>query len=167
MQTISDKGTDMHRIGYLLQDGFQIMAVATQAVFEYANMVAGEPFYQVENYSLAGKEVRSSLGLRVETRVPTARTQVDTWIVTGVGDPLSFPASDEEQAFLKKAATRARRVAAICTGGFVLGSRGCWKDGAPPRIGISRARCRSAFRIFRWKTIESISLTARSGRRQA
>ncbi|EJL81554.1 transcriptional regulator containing an amidase domain and an AraC-type DNA-binding HTH domain [Herbaspirillum sp. CF444] len=114
----------MHRIGYLLQDEFQIMAVATQAVFEYANMVTGEPFYQVENFSLAGNEVRSSLGLRVETRVPTARTQVDTWIISGVGDPLRFPASAEEQAFLKKAATRARRVAAICTGGFVLAESG-------------------------------------------
>ena len=35
----------MHRIGYLLSDGFQVMALASQSVFEYANVVTGEAFY--------------------------------------------------------------------------------------------------------------------------
>ena len=40
----------MHRIGYVLPAGFQVMALATQAVFEFANLVAGEPFYEVACY---------------------------------------------------------------------------------------------------------------------
>ena len=31
----------MHRISYVLPDGFQVMALATQAVFEFANVVVG------------------------------------------------------------------------------------------------------------------------------
>ncbi|HEX2010106.1 MAG TPA: GlxA family transcriptional regulator, partial [Roseateles sp.] len=37
----------MHKVGYVLIDGFQVMTLATQSVFEYANLVAGEPFYEV------------------------------------------------------------------------------------------------------------------------
>lgn len=114
----------MHRIGYLLQDGFQVMALATQSVFEYANLVAGETFYVVENFSVGGDEVRSSLGLNVTTRQATLRSPVDTWIVTGVGDPVRSPASAAERAFLTKISTRARRIAAICTGAFVLAESG-------------------------------------------
>ena len=51
---------DMHRIGYLLSDGFQVMAIATQSVFECANLVSGSPFYAMETYSVDGGEVRSS-----------------------------------------------------------------------------------------------------------
>jgi transcriptional regulator GlxA family with amidase domain len=114
----------MHRIGYLLQDGFQVMALATQSVFEYANLVAGETFYVVENFSVEGGEVRSSLGLNVTTRQATLRSPADTWIVTGVGDPVRSPASAAERAFLIKISTRARRIAAICTGAFVLAESG-------------------------------------------
>ncbi|MDP3367450.1 MAG: GlxA family transcriptional regulator, partial [Pseudomonas sp.] len=34
----------MHRIGYLLSDDFQVLSLATQTVFEYANIVAEAPF---------------------------------------------------------------------------------------------------------------------------
>ena len=44
----------MHRIGFLISDGFQIMALASQSVFEYANMAAGEPFYVLGNFSVSG-----------------------------------------------------------------------------------------------------------------
>jgi transcriptional regulator GlxA family with amidase domain len=114
----------MHRIGYLLQDGFQVMALATQSVFEYANMVAGEPFYVVDNFSVKGGDIRSSLGLNVTTRQATLRSPADTWIITGVGDPVHSPASAAELAFLNKISTRARRIAAICTGAFVLAESG-------------------------------------------
>lgn len=50
-----ERGTQaMHRIGYLLKEGFQVMALGTQTVFEFANVVAREQFYQVSNYSLEG-----------------------------------------------------------------------------------------------------------------
>lgn len=114
----------MHRIGYVLTEGFQVLALATQSVFEFANLVTGEPFYAVENYSAAGGEVRASLGLSVGTRTLSARSQADTWIFTGVVEPLARPTPPVELAFARKASQRARRVAAICTGSFVLAEAG-------------------------------------------
>ncbi|WP_322045569.1 GlxA family transcriptional regulator [Paraburkholderia sp. J67] len=114
----------MHRIGFLLSEGFQIMALAPQSVFEYANMTAGEAFYSLENFSVEGGDVRSSLNVSVGTRALRGRLEIDTWIVAGVNDPLSDPASPEILAFLRKTAPRARRIAGICTGGFVLAEAG-------------------------------------------
>jgi transcriptional regulator GlxA family with amidase domain len=114
----------MHRIGYLLADGFQTMALATQAVFEYANFVAKEDFYVVQNYSVTGGEVRSSFGASIGTRALSRSSLAETWIVAGVNDPLAFPAPANVLGFLRRAATRSRRVAAICTGGFVLAQAG-------------------------------------------
>lgn len=52
----------MHRVGYLITEGFQIMSLATQAVFEFANIVAGEAVYKIQNFSIEGGTVRSSWG---------------------------------------------------------------------------------------------------------
>lgn len=114
----------MHRIGFLVSEGFQIMALAPQSVFEYANIVAGEPFYALENFSVAGGAVPSSLGVAVGTRSLRGRVEVDTWMVAGVNDPLQSPAPQKILDFLRKAVHRARRVAGICTGGFVLAEAG-------------------------------------------
>ncbi|WP_244808227.1 GlxA family transcriptional regulator [Caballeronia zhejiangensis] len=114
----------MHRIGYLLSDGFQIMALASQTVFEMANDVSGEAFYGIENYSTAGGEVRSSLGMKIDTRAITARTQMDTWIAVGVTTPLTIAPPADVFAFLRRAAKRTRRIAGICTGAFVLAGAG-------------------------------------------
>ncbi len=114
----------MHRVGYLLSDGFQVMALATQTVFEYANLAAGEAFYKVENFSASGGDVRSSLGMTVSAGSFARRSEIDTWIVVGVNDPLASPPSAEVIAFLRKASSRARRIGAICTGGFVVAEAG-------------------------------------------
>jgi transcriptional regulator GlxA family with amidase domain len=114
----------MHRIGFLRSDGFQITALAPQSVFEYANIVAGEAFYTLDNFSVAGGEVRSSLGFPVGARSLCWQVDVDTWIVAGVNDPLTSPAPDDVLAFLREVGNRARRVAGICTGGFVLAEAG-------------------------------------------
>jgi transcriptional regulator GlxA family with amidase domain len=114
----------MHRIGYVLSDGFQVMALASQAAFEYANLVAKDDFYGVENYSESGGEVRSSLGMSVGTRALSPRSVAQTWIVAGVNDPVASPAPAGVLRFLRRAGTQARRIAAICTGGFVLAQAG-------------------------------------------
>ncbi|MGU7768940.1 GlxA family transcriptional regulator [Burkholderia sp. MR1-5-21] len=114
----------MHRIGFLISEGFQIMALAPQSVFEYANFVTGEPFYRLDNFSVAGGDVHSSLGFAVGTRSLRGRVDVDTWIVAGVNDPVGSPAPKEILAFLRKGGQRAARTAGICTGAFVLAEAG-------------------------------------------
>lgn len=114
----------MHKVGFLLGDGFQVLALSTQAVFEYANIVSGQPFYQIENYSMAGGQVASSLGLLVETRAVDQNSWVDTWIVSGVNNPISQPSTVPIQSFLQQTARQARRVAAICTGVYTLAEAG-------------------------------------------
>lgn len=113
----------MHRIGYLLPEGFQVMGLSTQAVFEIANLVVGEPFYAVENYALDGV-AHASTGLTVHARPLTARSHADTWLVVGVLSPLSTPLAPELPRLLGKIATRARRIAGLCTGAFVLADTG-------------------------------------------
>ncbi|PLP97226.1 GlxA family transcriptional regulator [Cupriavidus pauculus] len=114
----------MHRVGFLLMDGFQVMALAAQSVFEYANLVAGEPFYRIESYSVAGGPVRSSLGMAVETRPASTRVTIDTWVLAGAADPVATPTPQPVLDFVRKGAPRARRVASICTGAFILAEAG-------------------------------------------
>ena len=114
----------MHRIGYVLSDGFQMLALGTQAVFECANDLAGSPFYAIENFSAEGGGVRTSLGLSIDTRPLGRSSQADTWIVAGVNDPLTNPAPPNVLRFLRQRGLLARRVAGVCTGGFVLAEAG-------------------------------------------
>lgn len=114
----------MHRIGYLLTDGFQVMSLATQSVFEYANVVIDKPFYEVRNYSVQGGQLHSSLGMAVETLPVNRRCEIDTWLFSGIGTPLDIPTPVEVIQFAGEGAMRARRVAAICTGAFVLAESG-------------------------------------------
>jgi transcriptional regulator GlxA family with amidase domain len=114
----------MCRIGYVIRDGFQIVGLSTQSVFEWANVVTGEPFYALENFSAEGGEVRSSLGSILPTRSLHERVDVDTWIVGGVIDPLGSPPPENVVAFVREASTRTRRIGALCSGAFVLAEAG-------------------------------------------
>lgn len=114
----------MHRLGYVLGDGFQLMTLGTQAVFEHANRETGEAFYALDCYSVEGGAVLSSSGVRVDTRPLASCTQADTWLVAGVSDPIADPARPEVLKFLRRAQRHARRFAGLCTGGFVLAEAG-------------------------------------------
>jgi transcriptional regulator GlxA family with amidase domain len=118
----------MHRIGYLLPPGFQVIALGTQAVFEFANLVAGEPFYEIANYSQPGGAVSASLGTTVQTREFSARSRADTWMVVGVINPVSAPSSSSCPPGLLRALLRcsayARRTVGLCTGAFLLAEAG-------------------------------------------
>jgi len=114
----------MHRIGYVLTDGFQLLALATQSVFEFANLVVGKRYYELENYSAAGGVVRASAGLTVCARALGADSEADTWMFTGVVYPLGHQTSAAELEFARQVSSQARRIAAICTGSFVLAEAG-------------------------------------------
>jgi transcriptional regulator GlxA family with amidase domain len=114
----------MHRIGYLLTDGFQMLSLANQTVFEFANLVAGEPFYAIELFSPAGGTVLSSLGLGIDTRALQSPGLADTWMVVGVNNPLTSPPPAKALDFVRRCAVQARRTAGVCTGGFVLAQAG-------------------------------------------
>ncbi|MDM0078437.1 GlxA family transcriptional regulator [Variovorax sp. J2P1-59] len=114
----------MHRIGYVLPAGFQVMTFSTQAVFELANLMTRQSFYSMENYALGGGLVKASQGLAVQSRPLTARSSADTWLVAGAIDPLTTPTSPELLRLLSGVATRARRVAGLCTGAFVMADAG-------------------------------------------
>lgn len=114
----------MHRIGYVLPAGFQAIALATQSVFVVANLVAPQPFYEIENYSLAGGELRASSGLRLLTRRLTLRSRADTWMVAGGFRPQAAPVDRALVRLLQAGAQRARRTAGLCTGAFLLADAG-------------------------------------------
>jgi transcriptional regulator GlxA family with amidase domain len=100
------------------------MALSTQSVFEFANFVAGEAFYELNCYSEAGGEVQSSAGVCVMTQPLRSCTQADTWMVTGVFDPIAVPSSEGVRKFLRRCERHARRIAGLCTGGLVLAEAG-------------------------------------------
>lgn len=114
----------MHRIGYLLTEGFQVMALGTQTVFEFANVVAKEQVYHLTNYSIEGGQVRSSVGAIVETERADEHANADTWMVSGVVNPLVKSASEAQLQFLRSIAGRSRRTVGLCTGSFVLAEAG-------------------------------------------
>ena len=114
----------MHRIGYLLTDGFQMLALGTQSVFEFANAGLDQPFYAVEQYALEAGGVRSSMGVTVSCKALGEAGRLDTLVVLGVTDPLGNPTPASLVDFLKQHADIWRRVAGICTGAFILAEAG-------------------------------------------
>ncbi|WP_226099427.1 GlxA family transcriptional regulator [Dickeya oryzae] len=114
----------MHRIGLIISDHFQMLALSTLTVFEFANHVAEKPFYQPVVYSESGGTVRSSSGIGVDSERLSDETRVDTWLVAGVLSPVNEPASPGVVHFLQTTARQARRIAGICTGAFVLAQAG-------------------------------------------
>jgi transcriptional regulator GlxA family with amidase domain len=108
----------MQRVGFVVSHGFQVMSFAVASVFEFANMEVGEPVYEVHVLSETGPSVRSSIGVSV-TAEPFDDTGFDTLIVGGAEKP-----TPGLMKFLRQALGRSRRVAATCTGAFVLAEAG-------------------------------------------
>ena len=114
----------MHRIGLIISDNFQMLALSTLTVFEFANIVVGENFYRTAVYSEHGGAVRSSSGIGIDSAPLSTDPQMDTWLLAGVLMPTEQPATPGIITFLQTSARQARRVAGICTGAFVLAQAG-------------------------------------------
>ncbi|QYD72587.1 GlxA family transcriptional regulator [Paraburkholderia edwinii] len=112
----------MHSVGFVVFPNFYMMGFAAVTAFELANLVLEETAYEVTVVSETGGLVSASAGIRVDS-VPFSDTVVfDTvMFASGVETDLRSPALT---AFVKHALKTSRRVAAPCTGAFVLAESG-------------------------------------------
>jgi transcriptional regulator GlxA family with amidase domain len=111
----------MRKVGFILFPGFHVMCFGAVSVFESANLTAGETVYDVCVLSETGGSVRSSVGITVETEA-FGKTALDTVIVAGSSKVEA--ATPGLLAFIRDALGTTRRVAAICTGAFILAEAG-------------------------------------------
>ncbi len=110
----------MRRIGFIMEDGFQVMGLAALSAFEFANQALETEAYRLTVMSEKGGRIRSSLGIGVETE-PLGDFP-DTLMV--VGELVPKPLSPPLREYIRRAGTECRRVAGVCTGAFLLAEAG-------------------------------------------
>lgn len=112
----------MRRITFVVYPGNSVIALAALSVFETANMFVYDTPYEFRFVSETGGAVSSSLGVRLET-VRFSDKPGDTLLVGGGTTSREAP-TEGLITFVRAAARIHRRVAAICTGAFVLAEAG-------------------------------------------
>lgn len=111
----------MRRITFVVYPGHSVIALAALSVFETANMYKADA-YTFRFVSEAGGPVSTSLGMRLETERFSVEPG-DTLVIGGGATSRETP-SGALLEYVRAAARTHRRVAAICTGAFVLGEAG-------------------------------------------
>jgi len=111
----------MRDIAFVVYPGYSVMALAVVSAFEVANSMANFPPYELHFVSENGGQIRTSAGMMLDTEKFTTMP-FDTLVVGGATVPA--PSSPGMIAFIKDAPKRHRRVAAVCTGAFVLAEAG-------------------------------------------
>ena len=108
------------RVGLLLPAGYSVLSFAPIAVFETANGVSRELFYDIRLVSETGK-VTNSLGRTTDTEL-LGKDSHDTLLLGASAEIV--PPTPRTVAFLRNAPESTRRIAAICVGAFALGEAG-------------------------------------------
>jgi transcriptional regulator GlxA family with amidase domain len=109
----------MRKVGFIIHPGYSPMGLAVSTAFEVANIQAGEPVYDIRMLSRDGGPVRTSLGFQVATEAFNG-DYYDALIVGGAMEESSPEVID----FVREAPAHCRRIAATCTGAFVLAAAG-------------------------------------------
>ena len=109
----------MLTVGFVIHPGFSPMGFAVITAFEVANLQAGEKLYDVSVLSQQGGAIRGSMGFQVETEALSDR-YVDLLILGGSMED----ATPEFREFVKTTPKHCRRIAATCTGAFLLAEAG-------------------------------------------
>ncbi len=109
------------RVGLFLPPRFCNLSFAPLAVFETANLVLGEPFYELHVVSVSGGLLSNSFGMATQTERADA-VALDTLLV-GAPPDVREP-SAETVELLRRSYTGTRRIASICVGAFLLGHAG-------------------------------------------
>jgi len=112
------------RVGILVFDDMKLLDIAGPAeVFAEANNLGAN--YQISMVSADGRDVRTSIGLRIPVEFAASSAgRFDTVLVAG-GE--AFPAREVSQSLASAAldlSSNASRTGSICTGAFVLAAAG-------------------------------------------
>jgi len=112
-------------VAFIVYSGYSMMAMAAVAAFEVANEVAtsmgDDPPYDIHCISEMGGKIRTSAGMALESEAFT-EMPFDTLVVCGAKN--AEPSTPGMIAYLRGAPKRHRRVAALCTGAFMLAEAG-------------------------------------------
>ena len=114
----------MLNIGFLVFPNFNILDLSGPlAAFDVPRHEVTPTPYRLTTYSEHGGLVESSCGTCVST-VPLGRGDVDTFIAVGGRGAVPASQSPSLIALVRKTARRARRVASVCSGTFLLAEAG-------------------------------------------
>lgn len=111
----------MHKVGFVIYPGFQLVCLAACSVFEVADRVLDERTYEVSIRSESGGLVQGSAAVAVHSE-ELGNVSFDSVIVCG--GAASPQASEQLVGYLQRATATTRRIAAICTGAFILAQAG-------------------------------------------
>ncbi len=111
----------MKRIGFVVYPSYSVMALSVATVFEAANDLSGTSQYDVHFVSEHGHAIKTSSGLVFQSEAFGDQT-FDTLVIGGTETPVAF--SSGLIAYLRAASEKVRRMAAICTGAFLLAEAG-------------------------------------------
>ncbi|WP_026191456.1 GlxA family transcriptional regulator [Methylosinus sp. LW4] len=111
-------------IALLIFDDFQILdAAGPIAAFEIAARIAPGA-YALRTIAAASGLVRSSSGVAMAAASFAAARRCDTLLIAGGLGTRGAATDRNTLAFVARAATRARRVASVCSGAYVLAAAG-------------------------------------------
>lgn len=118
---------DPRHVTVVSYDGAELVDIScVTSGFDIANRVGADPAYQVRLVTLGGQSVRCDSGLKVQAqaRIEDPVGDLDTLIVTG---GTGHDAAADHVVLLdhvRRLASKARRVASVCTGTTVLAAAG-------------------------------------------
>ena len=114
----------MMHLGFLVFPQFNILDLSGPlAAFDVPRHEVLPTPYRLTSYSIDGGEVVSSCGVSVNT-VALERARLDTLIVVGGRGAIAASENPRMVDLVQKVARRARRVASVCSGAFVLAEAG-------------------------------------------
>jgi transcriptional regulator GlxA family with amidase domain len=117
---------DRRRIVFVAFDRLQALdLVGPVEVFSLASRLFGDA-YEIEVVAPDGAELSTSSGLRMlpHGSVAGCRGSIDTLVVVGGEGVVGALGDDALVRWISRAATRARRVASVCNGAFLLAAAG-------------------------------------------